>query len=589
MNQEYRKEAHGMKKIMVLLMAAILVIGVFAQGPSLKKRDPDTLVVVLTGPCQPLDPNLYTTLNEAQVMHEINETLIGMRTDDTFYPLLAESIPTVENGLISKDYSVYTIKLRKNVKFHNGNPLTADDVVFSFNRILHHPKSSAKSMFSAIMLVEKVDDYTVRIHWGRLKNPEYATVAMNSWADRAKYMTASPYGPALNILSHYCSGIEDAETVEAAGADYGTKVVVGTGPFKLDTWPNPTEVNLTRNEAWWGGASTVAFKNIKYRTITESSQVNNVLLTGEVDVAYNMSLLDLNSLEKAGIKISSQSGVTIHYGYFNMNSVLVGQMRNGKMDLSGKYDTLDSTHLRKAMFYSLNPAPFIRQVDLFNGQALLANQMMQPGFIGYVEGAPAGTPFVEFNEKTWYQDRAKAKAEFAALSPEFRAKLVPECLTLAVPNTSTSVKLANNVKDQVKTGLGIDLIKVIPMVNSQIVQMRKTGEGYDMIIGSWFTPTADSDYTCLTFNGESIGTGMNGSLYNSDIVNASIQKARYSLDPKVRKEAYTTAQVQLMSDKALFPMVFENTVFSTHPRVGNLDSSGFKSKLIDLYRLTKLF
>jgi ABC-type dipeptide transport system, periplasmic component len=46
-------------------------------------------------------------------MHEINETLIGMRTDETFYPLLAESIPTVENGLISKDYSVYTIKLRK--------------------------------------------------------------------------------------------------------------------------------------------------------------------------------------------------------------------------------------------------------------------------------------------------------------------------------------------------------------------------------------------------------------------------------------------------------------------------------------------
>lgn len=578
-----------MKRFMVLLMTTILVVGVFAQGPSLKKRDPDTLVVVLTGPCQPLDPNLYTTLNEAQVMHEINETLIGMSTDETFYPLLAETIPTVENGLISKDLSVYTIKLRKNVKFHNGNPLTADDVVFSFDRILHHPKSSAKSMFSAVMFVEKVDEYTVKIHWGRLKDPEYATMAMNSWADRAKYMTASPYGPALNILSHYCSGIEDAETVQAAGADYGTKVVIGTGPYKLDTWPNPTEVNLTRYEAWWGGASKVAFKNIKYRTITESPQVNNVLLTGEVDVGYSMSLLDLASLEKAGIKISSEPGVTIHYGYFNMNSELVGQKRNGKLDLSGKYDTLDSTHLRKAMFYSLNPVPFIRQVDLFNGQALVANQMMQPGFIGYVEGAPVGTPFVEFSEKTWYQDRAKAKAEFAALSTEFKAKLTPECLTLAVPNTSVSVKLANNVKDQIKTGLGVDLVKVVPMVNSQIIQMRKTGEGYDMIIGSWFTPTADPDYTCLTFNGESIGTGMNGSLYNNDIVNSNIQKARYTLDSKVRKEAYTAVQVQLMTDKALFPMVFENTVFAIHPRVGNLENSGFKSKLIDLYRLTKLF
>jgi len=581
------------RKGFILALLMVMSISVFAQdatkGPSLKKRDPDTLVAVLTGPCQPLDPNLYTTLNEAQVMHEINETLIGMKTDNSFYPLLAEIIPTIENGGISKDSSVYTIKLRKNVKFHNGNPLTADDVVFSFNRILHHPKSSAKSMFSAVMLVEKSDDYTVKIHWGKLKNPEFATMAMNSWADRAKYMTASPYGPALNILSHYCSGIEDAETVESAGADYGTKIVVGTGPYKLDSWPNPTEVVITRNDAWWGGASSVAYKNVKFRTITESSQVNNVLLTGEVDLAYSASLLDLSSLEHAGIAITSQSGVTIHYGYFNMNSGLVGQKRDGKLDLTGNYDILDSTHLRRAMFYSMNPTPLIRQVDIFNGQALLANQMMQPAFLGFVSEVPEGSSLAEFKEKTWYQDRAKSKAEFSALSPEFRAKLVPECLTLAVPNTSISVKLANNIKDQIKAGLGIDLIKVVPMVNSQIVQMRKTGEGYDMIIGSWFTPTMDPDYTCLTFSGESIGTGMNGSLYNNDEVNANIQKGRYSLDPKVRKDAYTKVQLQLMSDKALFPMVFENTVFALHPRVGNLDRAGFKSKLVDIYRLTKLF
>ncbi len=581
------------KKVVFFALLMVMTICVFAKdtskGPSLKKRDPDTLVVVLTGPCQPLDPNLYTTLNEAQVMHEINETLIGMKTDNSFYPVLAESIPTIENGLVSKDGSVYTIKLRRNVKFHNGNPFTADDVVFSFNRILHHPKSSAKSMFSAIMLVEKVDEYTVKIHWGKLKDPEYATKVMSSWADRAKYMTASPYGPALNILSHYCAGIEDAETVESSGADYGTKVVVGTGPYQLESWPNPTEVNLTRNEAWWGGASSVAYKNVKYRTITESSQVNNVLMTGEVDLAYNISLLDLNSLKKSGIDIFSESGVTIHYGYFNMNSALVGQKRDGKLDLSGKYDTLDSTHLRKAIFYSLNPAPFIRQVDIFNGQGLLANQMMQPGFVGYVEGKPADTPFENFSEKTWYQDRAKSKEEFAALSDGFRAKVTPECLTLAVPNTSISVKLANNIKDQIKAGLGIDLVRVVPMVNSQIIQMRKTGEGYDMIVGSWFTPTMDPDYTCLTFSGESIGTGMNGSLYNNSVVNECIQIGRYSQDRKTREEAYERAEIQLMTDKALFPMVYENAIFATHPRVGNLKEAGFKSKLIDLYRLTKLF
>lgn len=573
-------------------MVVLLVMGnvIFAQtqkGPVLRNRDPDTLVFVLAAAPQPLDPNIYTTLNEAQIMREINETLVGMRSDNTFYATLADTIPTVQNGLVSKDGSVYTFKLRKGVKFHNGNPFTADDVVFSFNRILHHPKSSSKSMFSAILSVVKVDDYTVKITFGKLKDPEYATIALTSWEDRAKYMVPSPYGPALNILAHYCSGIEDKETVEAAGADYGTKVVVGTGPYKFVAWPNPQEVHLTRNEEWWGGADTVAFKNVVFRAMSEQPQVNNVLITGEVDMAFNLSRLDVKSLEKASLTITTKPGVTIWYGIFNMNSDLVGQKRNGKLDLTGEYQESDSTHLRRAIFYSINPVPFIRQVDLFNGYAIPANQMMQPGFLGFVEGAPEGTPFAEFNEKTWYFNRDKARAEFAKLSPEFRAKLGTESVTLVVGNITDRVKIANNVKDQVKTALGFDLIKVVPMVNAQIIQQSKTGDGYDMVVTGWFTPTMDPDYTCIIYNGESIGTGMNGAVYNNDIVNKNIQIGRYTLDPNVRREAYYKVQTQLMNDKPYFPMVYENVLYASHPRVGNLDKAIFKTKLVDIHLLTK--
>jgi len=582
-----------MKKLMAILFIALFLCpGVFAQGakgPALRNRDADTLVFVLAAAPQPLDPNIYTTLNEAQVMREINETLINMTPDFKFYAGLAETIPTVENGLVSKDGTTYTIKLRKGVKFHNGNAFNADDVVFSFNRILHHPKSSSKSMFSAILSVEKVDEYTVKIVWGKLKDPEFATIALTSWADRAKYMTPSSYGPALNILAHYCSGIEDKETVEAAGADYGTKVVTGTGPYKFVSWPNPQEVNVTRNDAWWGDAKTVAFKNIQFRAMSEQPQVNNVLITGEVDMAFNLSKLDLASIERSGINITSKPGLTIWYGVFSMNSDLVGQKKNGKLDLTGKYTVGDSTHLRNAIFYSINPAPFIRQVDLFNGHATLANQMMQPGFLGHVEGAPAGTPFAEFSDRTWYFNREKAKAEFAMLSPEFRAKLTPEIVQLDVGNITDRVKIANNVKDQVKTTLGIDLIKVTPMVNAQIIQMSKTGEGYDMVITGWFTPTGDPDYTCIIYNGDSIGTGMNGAVYNNDIVNANIAIGRYTQDPKARKAAYDKVQTQLMTDKPYFPMVYENVLYGTHPRVGNIDKVIFGSKLADLHLLTKQF
>ena len=114
-----------MKKLMAILFIALfLCSGAFAQGakgPALRNRDADTLVFVLAAAPQPLDPNIYTTLNEAQVMREINETLINMTPDFKFYAGLAETIPTVENGLVSKDGTTYTIKLRKGVKFHNGN------------------------------------------------------------------------------------------------------------------------------------------------------------------------------------------------------------------------------------------------------------------------------------------------------------------------------------------------------------------------------------------------------------------------------------------------------------------------------------
>lgn len=582
-----------MKKLATLLFVALALGGiVFAQGakgPALRNRDPDTLVFVLAAAPQPLDPNIYTTLNEAQIMREINESLVGMTPDNQFYPVLAESVPTMENGLVSKDGTVYTIKLRKGIKFHNGNPFNADDVLFSFNRILHHPKSSSKSMFSAILSAEKIDDYTVRITWGKLKDPEYATIPLTSWADRAKYMTPSPYGPALNILAHYCAGMEDKETVEAAGTDYGTKVVNGTGPYKFVSWPNPQEVNVARNDAWWNGANKVAFKNIQFRAMSEQPQVNNVLITGEVDMAFNLSKLDLGSIERSGIKVLSKPGLTIWYGVFNMNSDFVGQKKNGKVDLSGSYTAGDTTHLRNAIFHSINPVPFIRQVDLFNGHAVPANQMMQASFLGFVQGAAPGSPLAEFSEKSWYFNRDKAKAEFAALSPEFRAKLTPECVTLVVGNITDRVKIANNVKDQVKTTLGIDLLKVIPMVNAQIIQMSKTGDGYDMVVTGWFTPTGDPDYTCIIYNGESIGTGMNSAIYNNDIVNSNIRIGRYSLDSRTRIAAYEKMQLQLMADKPYFPMVYENVIFGTHPRIGNVEKAVFGTKLVDLHLLTKQF
>lgn len=578
----------------VLLAAVALICGlhmVFAgpQGPALKGRDPDTLVFVLAGLPQPIDPNIYNSLNEAQVIRNVYEPLIGMDSEGKFAAVLAERLPTIENGGISKDGSAYTFTLRKDIRFHNGNPLTADDVVYSFNRILHHPKSTTKSIFAAIMAVEKIDTLTVRIRFGKLKDAESATVSLKTWEDRAKYMVPAPYGVGLSILAHFSASIVDKETVEAAGADYGTKIVIGTGPYQFVSWPNPQEVNITRNDSWWRGAENVAFKNVRFKTITEQAQVNNVLITGEADLSYNLSRLDFQPLEKAGVTITRKPGVQLLYGVFNMKSPFVGQLRDNKLDLSGRYETQDSTNLRLAIFYSINPVPLIRQVDIFNGAGLPASQMMQNGLLGFVEGSPAGTPLAEYNEKSWYFNPAKAKAHFGMLSAEFKAKLAPGCITMVVGNLTDRVKVANNIKDQVKTILGTDLIQVIPMIATQIPQMAKTGEGYDMAVVATLSATMDPDSTCIIVNGQSLGTGTNGAQYNNDLVNGEIIRGRHSIDVKVREDAYRKIQIQVMTDKAYFPLIVEQAIFGSHPRLGNLDKALLRSKYIDLYKLTKEF
>ena len=201
-------------------------------------------------------------------------------------------------------------------------------------------------------------------------------------------------------------------------------------------------------------------------------------------MSHNISRLELDSLGKASVALAKGRGAgrTMYYVGFNMYSPVVGQLKGGKPDKSGAYTAQDSTYLRSAIFYAINPVPFTTQVDIFNGTAIPADQIMHPGLIGYVTDRPAGTTLGEWKEASSYFNADKAKEFFGKLSPAFKAKLTPESVTFIVSNIPERVKMANIIKDQVKTTLGVDLLKVVPMVHAQLIGMGKTGEGYDLFL-----------------------------------------------------------------------------------------------------------
>src|SRR5690606_13882923 len=148
------------------------------------------------------------------------------------------------------DDTTYVFTLREGVTFHNGAPFTADDVVWTFDRLLgkfRELNSTQAARFGGkIERVEKVDDLTVQFN---LKQP---------WADFIPLMAGDKY---MRIQQ------KDAELADPAA--YGQSVVVGTGPFKLKEWIVGDRLTLERNDAYWGEPAYV--DEIVYRAIPEES------------------------------------------------------------------------------------------------------------------------------------------------------------------------------------------------------------------------------------------------------------------------------------------------------------------------------
>ncbi|MBI2886833.1 MAG: ABC transporter substrate-binding protein [Chloroflexi bacterium] len=135
-----------------------------------------------------------------------------------------------ERWELTPDGRTYTFSLRKGVKFHNGNPFTAQDVKFSLDRMRDPPqgvRSPRRGVFEAVEKVEMVDDYAVKVQLKRPNSSLLANLAMG-WM-----------------------GMYDKEWVESKGQDAPKKEVMGTGPFKLKSFTPGIATEVERNPDYW--------------------------------------------------------------------------------------------------------------------------------------------------------------------------------------------------------------------------------------------------------------------------------------------------------------------------------------------------
>jgi peptide/nickel transport system substrate-binding protein len=167
------------------------------------------------------------------------ETLVGRPIEGSeFEPLLATEVPSQENGLISDDGLTYTFPIREGVVFHDGTPLTADDVKFSWDRVvkMNLPEGGASLFTDIVRTTRVVDDYTFEV---TLKEPA-------GW-----FMAAVVYTPTASIVSQ--------DAVEANGGvvpdepnEYMDAHMIGTGPHRLISWDRGVSLEFRAFDDYWG-------------------------------------------------------------------------------------------------------------------------------------------------------------------------------------------------------------------------------------------------------------------------------------------------------------------------------------------------
>ena len=254
-----------MKKKFIIGM--LLVLSLFMVACSNKKEEAQgegkVLKVAVSEDTTTLEPNALSDDYEENILIQVYDTLVKRNSKGELVNSLAESI---ENP----DPQTFKIKLREGVKFSDGSPLTADDVIFTLQRAAASDRY--KSFYGKIdpNSYNKEDDLTFSF---KLSEPDAAF---------------------LNSLSHPAVSIVSKAYVEG-GADL-TIAPMGTGPFVLDEWIQNDHATFSVNENYWGDKPTIA--GIEMKVIPEASQRIIELESGGVDLAYKIDPSEISNIEE---------------------------------------------------------------------------------------------------------------------------------------------------------------------------------------------------------------------------------------------------------------------------------------------------
>jgi peptide/nickel transport system substrate-binding protein len=210
-----------------------------------------------------LNPYLVNQGAATRVMKTILEGLLGIDPEGNYYPVLASEVPTLENGGISADGLQVTYRLRSNVKWSDGEPVSAQDVVFTWNAIMNTDNQViTRSGYDKIESVEAADDTTVVIRFTTL------------------------YAPFLTLFEYVLPEHVLGDLPDMNNADFN-RSPIGTGPFMVEEWAPGDYITLVANSQY-REVGKPYLDQLIFKVVPSRETGVAMLRTGEVDVMWDL-------------------------------------------------------------------------------------------------------------------------------------------------------------------------------------------------------------------------------------------------------------------------------------------------------------
>jgi len=471
-----------------VLLATCMTLAMAA--PALAQKSADTLRITWRDAIPDVDPYYNSQRTGMVVAFQAFDCLV-YRDPQTMkiQPALATSWKQV-------DATTIDFTLRQGVTFQNGDPFTADDVVYTINDIIHDKQVAIPAYYTSYAGAEKIDDFHVRLKLTGVSPAvmEYLAMVTPIWPKAYR---------------------------EKIGADAYARAPIGTGPYKITKVDGTTEIDMERYDGYYAGSpkGRPAIRFIKIHEVPDATTELTELLGGRADWIWGYNADQFANIARMP----------------NLESVRFGTMRVHFMTVdgagrSGADNPLTKLKVRQAIISAIDRGTMAKQ--LIQGDSQVIDTPCFPSQFGCDVAAAVKYPY----------DPARAKQLLteAGYPNGFDTELV----SYATPQVGAAVQ--NYLK-----AVGINL-RIQQLQIGAAIQLAEAGKA-PMYSGSWGSNSVNDT---SAFMPQWLGGGLNDYAHDADVQNL-LKQADASIDPEQRRKAFSEA-IHLATERVDFIPLFSD-------------------------------